>query len=129
MAQIAQLSILDGQATPVAHIYKRMPSTSANIVAFRDSTAALATAARSVLTGVYRPSASNNDGAKRVWTVSFPEYDSVNKKVVASGRIKIEVLQNDLLSDSTKKNMAAFLKNFSSDAAILAEISADDPII
>lgn len=129
MAQISQITVLDGAATPVAHVYKRMPSLQPNVVAFRDSTVGLVVAQRTTLTGTYRPAASNNDGAKRVWNISFPEYDLVTKKVIATGRIKIEELMPDTLTAATKANMAAFLKNFSATNEVLAELTNDDPII
>lgn len=129
MAQVSQIAVLDGAATPVSHVFKRMPSLLPNVVAFRDSTAGLIVAQRTTLTGSYRPAASNNDGAKRVWNVSFPEYDSVTKKVIATGRLKIEALTPDALTSATKANMAAFLKNFSGCAEVQGELTNDDPII
>lgn len=129
MAQIAQISILDGQATPVVHVFKRMPSTQPNIVAFRDSTVGLVVAQRVTLTGNYRPSASNNDGAKRTWLIQVPEYDSETKKVISTARVKIEVLMPDTTSDGNKKFVAALLKNFSASTDVSNELVLDDPVI
>lgn len=128
MASITSIVLADGQATPVSHTFNRVPSTQSNIIAFRDATAGLVSAARASITGLFRPAASGNDGAKRVINVVVPEYDSTLKTIICTARVKIEILMPEAASDLTRKNVAAYLKNIAATAAVQNEVSLDDPM-
>lgn len=129
MAALPSIVLNDGQATPVAHTFNRLPSTNASVLPLRDSTATLVVAQKPGIVLTYRPSASNNDGAKRVATITIPEYDSVNKKVLATARVRIEMLLPDNLTAQTLKDVAAYVKNFTASAAFQAEIINSDPMV
>lgn len=128
MSSVPSIVLADGQATPVSHTFNRVPSTQSNIIAFRDSTAGLVSAARASITGLFRPAASGNDGAKRVLNVVIPEYDSTLKTTICTARVKIEVLIPEAASDLTRKNVAAYLKNLSAAAVVQNELALDDPM-
>lgn len=129
MASLSSLVLNDGQATPVAHTFNRLPSTNASVLPLRDSTATLVVAQKPAVVMTYRPSAQNNDGAKRVITITVPEYDSVNKKVVSTARVRIEMLLPDSLTTQTLKDVAAYVKNFTAHAAFQSEIISSDPMV
>lgn len=129
MASLSSMTLNDGQATPVAHIFNRLPSTVASVLPLRDSTASLVVAQKPAIVMNYRPAAANNDGAKRVTTITVPEYDSVNKRVVCVARVKIETLLPDGCSAQTQKDVAAYLKNYAAYASVQAEIINSDPMV
>lgn len=129
MASLSSLVLNDGQATPVAHTFNRLPSTNASVLPLRDSTATLVVAQKPAVVMTYRPSAQNNDGAKRVITITVPEYDSVNKKVVSTARVRIEMLLPDSLTTQTLKDVAAYVKNLTAHAAFQSEIISSDPMV
>lgn len=129
MASLSSLVLNDGQATPVAHTFNRLPSTNASVLPLRDSTPTLVVAQKPGIVMTYRPSANNNDGAKRVITLTVPEYDSVTKKVLATARVRIEMLLPDNLTAQTLKDVAAFVKNLTAHASFQAEVISSDPMV
>lgn len=128
MPYVASFALLDGKATPVSHTFLRVPSLQPNVVAYRDGLTTVPVAGRMAFTGSFRPSAPGNDGAKRTWTANFPKYDAVTKKVIASGRIKIEILQPDLLEAADLADMQAWLTNFTNAADIKTEVKDQNPV-
>lgn len=127
MPVVSQIVINDGKATPVAHTFSRMPSTASNIVSFRDALFTLPPAARAIINGSYRPAASNNDGAKRIWTLQIPKWDPTLKKVVGTARVKIETLIPDVFEPADLADVQAFLTNFTNVAEVKSEIKDQNP--
>lgn len=129
MAVINEVTLADGQATPVNHIFKRVPSLASNIVAFREYSSSVVAAARATITGLFRPAATSNAGQRRKFNIQVPQYNATTKAIEGTVTIQVEILKPEIITRDTAKNAHSFMCNFLTSVPVYDEIVNDDPII